>query len=47
MAPSQTLAQALGQIEALLRDTRAAAQHDLVPLAPEDDAIFTHMMRSH
>ena len=46
MAPSQTLAQALGQVEALLRDTRAAAQHDLVPLAPEDDAIFTHMMRS-
>jgi hypothetical protein len=29
----------------LLRDTRAAAR-DLVPLAKEDDAVFTHMMRS-
>ena len=47
MAPSQTPAQALGQVETLLRDTRATAQHDLVPRAPEDDAIFTHMMRSH
>ena len=47
MAPSQTPTQALGQVETLLRDTRATAQHDLVPRAPEDDAIFTHMMRSH
>jgi hypothetical protein len=46
MAPSQTRAQALGQVETLLRDTRAAAQHDFVPLVPEDDAVFTHMLRS-
>ncbi|MDG2404926.1 MAG: hypothetical protein P8M25_08255 [Paracoccaceae bacterium] len=46
MAPSQTPAQALGQIETLLRDTRAVAQHNLVPLVPKDDAIFTHMMWS-
>ena len=46
MAPSQTRAQALGQVETLLRDTRAAAQHDFVPLAPEDDAVFTHILRS-
>ena len=30
----------------MLPDTRAAAQHDLVPVTPENDAIFTHMMRS-
>mgnify|MGYP001272365273 CR=1 FL=1 len=45
MAPNQTPIQALAQVEALLRDTRAAAC-DLVPLAKEDDAVFTHMMRS-
>ena len=45
MAPNQTPIQALAQVEALLRATRAAAR-DLVPLAKEDDAVFTHMMRS-
>ena len=46
MDPDQTLTQALAQVEALLRSTRAAAQKDLIPLAPEDDAVFTHMMQS-
>ena len=45
MAPDQTPLQALEQVEALLSATRAAAR-DLVPLAKEDDAVFTHMMRS-
>ena len=45
MAPNQTPIQALAQVEALLSATRAAAR-DLVPLAKEDDAVFTHMMRS-
>ena len=45
MAPNQTPLQALEQVEALLSATRAAAR-DLVPLAKEDDAVFTHMMRS-
>ena len=45
MAPNQTPLQTLEQVEALLSATRAAAR-DLVPLAKEDDAVFTHMMRS-
>ena len=45
MAPNQTPIQALAQVEGLLSATRAAAR-DLVPLAKEDDAVFTHMMRS-
>ena len=45
MAPDQTPLQALEQVEALLSATRAAAR-DLVPLAKEDDAVFTHIMRS-
>lgn len=46
MAASQTPAQALGQVETLLRATRAVTQQNLVSLAPEDNAIFTHMMRT-
>ncbi len=45
MAPNQPLIQALTQVEALLRDTRAVAR-DLVPFAKEDDAVFTHVMTS-
>ena len=30
----------------MLRSTRAAAQDDLIPLAPEDDEVFTHILRS-
>ena len=46
MAPSQTPAQALSQVETLLRATHAETQQNLVSLAPENDATFTHMMRS-
>jgi len=46
MDPDQTPTQALAQVEALLRSTRAAAQNDLIPLASEDDEVFTHILRS-
>ena len=46
MDPDQTPTQALAQVKALLRSTRAAAQNNLIPLAPEDDEVFTHILRS-